>query len=301
MKHVFILLLLVNFLVYLGARHLAPPVADESERRTGGTLEFLLPEKPAPKPEPVIVAPPGPLTVAPALGTAATDADRTPGDQGYGRVVTAESSEEGGDAERADRGAPADPAPETPPEAAETAQSPASGNQGDGPGQDAGIPELAEGECLTLGPLPTRARADQLARDLAQQNMAAMLRTDIKMETRSYFVLVADGPEVGALQIMRDLREAGYRDVWQLTSGEHKDRVSVGLFRSRTNADARRLQVGADGFSASVVPRVSEQRFYWVDLRYEPSRRFTAELLDALVPSYPGVSAERKRCIRAPL
>ena len=161
--------------------------------------------------------------------------------------------------------------------------------------------KLKEGECLALGPIETRDDAATLAEELAAQNMAGIVRSETRSEVRNYLVVVPTRTSVEAAAMVKRLREAGQKDVWWLTSGDHKDEVSVGIFRSRENAATRKKEVEALEFDAEIVPREVDRVSYWLDLRAEPSRRVTVELVEKLRARHDTLSAERKRCTRSAL
>jgi hypothetical protein len=250
MKKVFFLLLLANFLVFLGGAYLFPPPAGENQRRSGGDLRILSQDE-----------------------LAAYRARENSGDD----VEAAAPSQQPHSDEKPDNNANSE---------AWNAVDPL---------------ERGAFHCIALGPLETREGADGLAGQLAEQNMAGIVTDRVETEVRSYIVLIVADTGDGADGTMRALRDAGHKDVWRLTSGPQSGEVSVGLFRRKKNAETRRLEMVADGFAARVVPREIERTNYWVELRPEPSRRMTQELLEALRESYPGLSIDRRRCPQSPL
>lgn len=162
--------------------------------------------------------------------------------------------------------------------------------------QSPSAPRVGDQGCRTLGPFEDRASAETFAQDLAARDLPGLLRTGALRETRSYLVLIPTASKEDAADTMRRLLGAGYKDVWLLTTGEHKGKVSVGLFRSDSNADSRLSQVTNDGFPATIVPRIVERPAFWVDLDVEPSRLVTPELMEELRETYPQVSNEPGRC-----
>lgn len=250
MKKVFFLLLLANFLVFLGGAYLFPPPPGESQRRSGGDLRLLSQDE---------------LAEYRARENSGDDVEET-----------------------------------TPSQPMQSDDNPVS-NAATESWNSADPPEAGTAHCLALGPLETREEANGLAGHLAEQNMAGIVTHQVETEVRSYVVLVIPNTGDNADGTLRALRNAGHEDVWRLTSGPQGGEVSVGLFRRKENAEARRLQVVADGFAAKVVPREIERNSYWVELRSEPSRRMTQELLEALRESYPGLSIDRRRCPQSPL
>lgn len=161
--------------------------------------------------------------------------------------------------------------------------------------------ELGEDACLALGPIDSRDGAATLAEELAQQNMAGSVRDESHTEVQNYLVVIPTRSSHEASTMVKQLRDAGQKDVWWLTSGNHKDEVSVGIFRSRDNAETRRKEVEALNFNAEIVPREVERKTYWIDLRAEPSRRVTVELIEKLRELHENLSAEQKRCTRSAL
>lgn len=160
---------------------------------------------------------------------------------------------------------------------------------------------LGQGECLSLGPLETPEEASTLANELAGDGMAGIVRTEVGTQIQNYLVVIHTRSSVDAASMVKKLRAAGHSDVWWLTTGDHKDEVSVGIFRSRDNAETRKAQMTADGFDTEIIPREVESKSYWIDLRESASRQVTAEIVEKLRARFSTLGAERKRCTRSAL
>ena len=319
MKNLFFFLLVANLVFFLGARLFMPEPPPALDLRGGGNIRFLSGEELAAyranNAEPVGAD--NPVPEIPATDSqddlTGVEAPSTAAQSPAGELKELSSIEPPGADEVA--ALPTDvempPQVEQLPESASVLQKPALTKPDappippesvEKPGLAAAAEEpKAQMRCLMVGPVASREDADKLAADFAGSNMAGTVRRELRQEVRSYLVMIPATSADHAASLVRKLRAAGHSDVWWLTSGDHKDDVSVGIFRERRNANARQKEMQKQGFNAEVVPRQIERENYWIDLREAASRAVTAKLMAQLRKEYPAIGAEPARCPHSPL
>jgi RND family efflux transporter MFP subunit len=122
--------------------------------------------------------------------------------------------------------------------------------------------------CATVGPLPGEAAGQALAAALGRLSAQVARRTDSGPVPRDYMVLTPRQDSWGAVQeLMQRLRASDLADLWPLRTGEHAQRVSLGVYSTKVAAERRSQLVAERGFAASVVPRMVDRPRHWLDVR----------------------------------
>jgi len=133
--------------------------------------------------------------------------------------------------------------------------------------------------CLSLGPFTTPAQLRAAMNALTPKVARIQFRELPATELRGYRVfLPAAGSREQALATARELAARGVRDYYVVTAGEQENTVSLGLFRELANAEKRRDDLRAQGFTAQLEPRTEQASQWWIDLAAEPGLDWAAAL-----------------------
>ena len=127
--------------------------------------------------------------------------------------------------------------------------------------------------CETIGPFATQSSLQRALDVIGARVLRAEFHEQIVENTRGYWVhLTAYESRESALEAARQLNAASVRDYYVVTSGDHENTVSLGLFRSRDHALQRQAQIAALGFSARLEERAEVTRQFWIDYErgYDP-------------------------------
>jgi hypothetical protein len=123
------------------------------------------------------------------------------------------------------------------------------------------------GRCFTIGPLQTEALARRLSGRLEDPSNTVNLRTESTLLAQDYLVLAAAEPnEQATRELVVRLDNAGVTDRFLLRRGNHRGRVSLGIYAGPQLAHKRKEMLAAKGFAAEVVPRGKQTRQYWLDV-----------------------------------
>ncbi|MDE1893317.1 MAG: SPOR domain-containing protein [Xanthomonadaceae bacterium] len=125
----------------------------------------------------------------------------------------------------------------------------------------------ADTRCLTLGPFATPQDLRNARQALASEVARMRSRQEQTTQTSGWWVyLPATGSRAQALQLARKLGQHNISDYFVISSGEHSNTISLGLFKDPTNARKRRDELVAAGFAARLVQRGETVPEYWLDL-----------------------------------
>ena len=126
--------------------------------------------------------------------------------------------------------------------------------------------DLANDQCRTLGPFPTQADSRAAMNALTPLTKRIRVRATHATQTRGYWVYLPAMPSrEEALATARALSQKGVRDYYVVTAGDAQNTISLGLFRDQSNADRRRAEIAALGFTPQVTARTEDLPAYWLD------------------------------------
>ena len=119
--------------------------------------------------------------------------------------------------------------------------------------------------CGELGPMRSRNMAEGYRRTLAAGKAEVRVETRPGKETVGYWVMIPETPDVaGAEAMLKRLVQAGFKDLWLMREGEHKNAISMGLYTQERYAQRHADNIHEKGFDPVVVPKQKKARVYWV-------------------------------------
>lgn len=148
--------------------------------------------------------------------------------------------------------------------------------------------------CLTLGPFETEADARAAAGRMQDAVLNREIRrSESEAEIGHWVYLPAMPTRERALEMARDLSEAGLRDYYVVTAGDQENTISLGLYGERANAEGRLASIREMGFEAEMRPRTESVPRYWLDIAVpEGDEPDWSEILE----DYPDVSPSEADC-----
>jgi hypothetical protein len=121
--------------------------------------------------------------------------------------------------------------------------------------------------CLALGPFSTPQDMRRARQSLTTQATRMRSRQEQTTQASGWWVyLPAAGNRTQALALARQLGVQHIGDYFVVSSGDHSNTISLGLFKDPANARKRRDEVTAAGFPARMSERDENVPEYWLDL-----------------------------------
>ncbi|HEV7490579.1 MAG TPA: SPOR domain-containing protein [Rhodanobacteraceae bacterium] len=153
--------------------------------------------------------------------------------------------------------------------------------------------DLRNDECHSIGTFPTQADVRAAINVLTPLTRRIQFREAHATQARGYWVyLPALQTREQALAAARQLSSKGVRDYYVVTAGDQQNTISLGLFRDQANAERRRAEIAALGFTPQSIARTEELPVYWLD--YATDR---AHPLDWRGKLGPGAAALHEQAI----
>ena len=152
----------------------------------------------------------------------------------------------------------------------------------------------ARDKCFRIGPFPSQADLRRAMGAITPQVERLQFRESRTRQSRGFLVFLATpATRAEALEVARQLSAQGVRDYYVVTAGNQQNSISLGLFRERANADRRRAEIAALGFTPEVTERIEDLPVYWLDVAVRPEAPF--DWRDHL-PDFLGIAAEPVSC-----
>ncbi len=121
-------------------------------------------------------------------------------------------------------------------------------------------------QCMTLGPLDTRAQAGQIMQALRSKVPAIQFHTQQAQVSRGWWVYLPPMKRrKQALEVARSLASKGVHDYYVISAGERENTISLGLFNDPNNARRRLAAMIAMGFHPQLTQRIEQVEQYYVD------------------------------------
>lgn len=148
--------------------------------------------------------------------------------------------------------------------------------------------------CFTLGPFETDADARAVAGRLDDLVLARGIRRSQAESRIGHWVYLPAMPtRERALEVARELADAGLRDYYVVTAGDAENTISLGLYRERSNAEGRVESLRELGFEPEMRPRTESVPRYWLDVA---TPRDGDRNWSAVLQGYPDASASQADC-----
>lgn len=124
----------------------------------------------------------------------------------------------------------------------------------------------ADDSCLSLGPFSNSADVRTAMAALTPSTRRIQFRDDQLARSRGWWVYLPSYPtQEAALDAARDLAERGIKDYYVISAGDQQNSISLGLFRERSGAEQRQVELQAQGLSAQIGERTDVLPAYWID------------------------------------
>lgn len=142
--------------------------------------------------------------------------------------------------------------------------------------------------CRTVGPIDSRAHADQIKAVLAGNVRRVAVRPGADRRSTDYLILSAAQATADEARLLAtQLREAGIGDLHVYARGAFANRIGLGLYAGPKTAEARRAALAILGFETEVVQRARGDQPLWLDIEVASTVAADEALRQALAPVAP--------------
>ena len=147
------------------------------------------------------------------------------------------------------------------------------------------LPQEADRECYTIGPLENEDDISALSAWFSAQGSQATLRSDERREVTSTWVFLPplESREAAAARV-REMQAANIDDIYVIPRGDMANAISLGLYSQNDSLQRRVSQLEGRGFTPSVLPRYRTATASWFDVTTSAAQPMTVGVLDQIFP-----------------
>lgn len=158
-------------------------------------------------------------------------------------------------------------------------------------------PKSAETVCFTLGPFIQVSTASRTAETISELGVTVNRRQTSQRRPRGYWVyLPAFKTYDAARKSVAELKKKGLKDLFIMGKGEHRNAVSLGLFKSRSAAMERFEQVKKMGLNVKMDTQYRITNLAWLDMEVPGDRTSTIAEITDIANKIPKTTLAQRRC-----
>lgn len=120
--------------------------------------------------------------------------------------------------------------------------------------------------CFSIGAFDTKAAMQTTFDKLKNAVIKIRSREVVSSQEAGYWVYIpAMQTRDEALSVARQLSEAQVKDYYVVTTGEHENTLSLGVYRDSDNASSRVIEIRSKGFQVEKKVRIEQWPEFWLD------------------------------------
>lgn len=177
---------------------------------------------------------------------------------------------------------------------------PESGEQKNTSGDNETVPESTKSTqmvCFTLGPFVQASTAGRTAEAVSALGVTVNRRQTSQRRPRGYWVyLPAFKTYDAAKKRVDELQKKGLKDMFIMGKGDHKNAVSLGLYRRRSAADERYQQVKKMGLSVNLETQYRVTKLAWLDMEVPDDQKSTIAAISEMAGKIPKTTLAQRKC-----
>lgn len=158
-------------------------------------------------------------------------------------------------------------------------------------------PKSTQMVCFTLGPFAQASTAGRTAEAISALGVTVNRRQTSQRRPRGYWVyLPAFKTYDAAKKRVDELQKKGLKDMFIMGKGDHKNAVSLGLYRRKSAADERYQQVKKMGLSVNIETQYRVTKLAWLDMEVPDDQESTIAAISEIAGQIPKTTLAQRKC-----
>jgi hypothetical protein len=159
------------------------------------------------------------------------------------------------------------------------------------------LAKISKPACFTLGPFKTSASANAADEGISALDIVIKQRRVSQRRPRGYWVyLPAFKTYDAARRQVNLLQKKGLKDLFIMGKGQHKNAVSLGLFKREAAADERFQLVKKMGLSVKKEIQYRVRKLVWLDMIVPGDKTKKIASLAEVADKYSGTNLSQRKC-----
>lgn len=150
--------------------------------------------------------------------------------------------------------------------------------------------------CYTLGPLANAPLAERLKQQLADATRGIRIRSHQAPGPTRYLVLAKPQDDTTTQALLSRIEATGNNDVALLGRGQHRGRISLGVYNSASSAHRRQAALADRQIPTEIVTLNAGAGSYWLELSLDAGEDGETRLRDAIAAVPPGAGLRPSDC-----
>lgn len=151
--------------------------------------------------------------------------------------------------------------------------------------------------CYAVGPFLLMSDAAAAAQVFERSQIFAAQRSKAQRKQVGYWVYI---PAMASAEIansaLRKIQDSGLLEAQVISEGTKANALSIGVYQSSSQADARRRMIDDLGYPAEVEPLYRTQPQYWLDVELIDSTKLSSKVWNEVSSGRPNIRQERRKC-----
>jgi hypothetical protein len=152
-------------------------------------------------------------------------------------------------------------------------------------------------QCGILGPIRDGQKAKSAQEILENAGIQVWVKEKSERTRIGFWVVIPPLESSEQVQVkIRELADAGIKDIWVFRSGELKNSISLGMFSQEENAENYSRTAAAKGFNTELQPRFLNKKQYRLGFRIENSEPVIKSMWQQIELQYPQYELNMTPC-----
>ncbi|NOX43268.1 MAG: hypothetical protein GXP19_06000 [Gammaproteobacteria bacterium] len=161
------------------------------------------------------------------------------------------------------------------------------------------VENLAKNEitnCFKLGPYSVKLNATRSLDRIKSYGALANIYLEEKKERFRYWVLIPTSNKQAAIKKIKKFKEKGVEDVYLIREGKKKGDISLGIFRARSTAQKRILNLKKLGFNPTVEKHYKIRNEFWLTIKETIRSPLTNSAWEDIIGGFEDIKKQEEPC-----
>ena len=151
--------------------------------------------------------------------------------------------------------------------------------------------------CYESGPFASRAAAKKMQKAAIALHLKTDIRKQLKKEKLGFWVYLEPERSLSLSRLKaEEVKVKGIKDVAVVIKSKPKYAISLGVFKNKQPAEARKIKAEALGFKPLLTTRYNSETQYWVQMQMSQDKEPNEEQWRSLLKGKKGIEIKPMEC-----
>ena len=151
--------------------------------------------------------------------------------------------------------------------------------------------------CYQSGPFVSRAAAKKMQKAATGLHLKTNIKKQLKKEKLGFWVYLKPERSLSLSRLKaEEVKAKGIQDVAVVIKSKPKYAISLGVFKNKKTAEARKIKAEALGFKPLLTTRYNSETQYWVQMQMSQDKEPNEEQWRGLIKGKKGIEIKPMEC-----